>query len=150
MRQILSCCCAKATAGTARTPPASAPMNVRRSICRESRRRMEGQNTTSSRSAQSHLAYHWLKPTRTDQRLQWSTTRHDRSWPRWNGHRPPSGDEGQGDEEGALQDPTASMCQSGVATQPLEERRARNECYDIWLRCCKARVPDVLGRRTNR
>jgi hypothetical protein len=32
---------------------------------------------------------------------------------------------------------------------PLEERRARNECYDIWIGCCKASVPDVLGRRTN-
>jgi hypothetical protein len=40
--------------------------------------------------------------------------------PRWNGHRPPFGDlsliEGP-------QNRTASMCQSGVATQPLEERR---------------------------
>ena len=64
--------------------------------------------------------------------------------PRWNGHRLPSGDEGRGDE-GALQDRTASMCQSGVATQPLEERRARFECYDIRLGRCKASVPDVLG-----
>ena len=40
--------------------------------------------------------------------------------PRWNGHRPPSGDEGRRNSAGALQDRTASMCQSGVATQPLE------------------------------
>jgi len=62
--------------------------------------------------------------------------------------RPP-GMKGWEMDERALQDRTASMCQSGVATQPLEERRARNECYDIWLGRCKASVPDVLGRRPN-
>jgi hypothetical protein len=51
---------------------------------------------------------------------------------------------------GALQNRTASMCQSGVSTQPLEERRAQNECYDIRIGRCKARVPDVLGRATDR
>jgi hypothetical protein len=61
----------------------------------------------------------------------------------------PPGMKGWEMDERALQDRTASMCQSGVATQPLEERRARNECYDIRLGHCKARVPDVLGRRAN-
>src|SRR5512132_4424447 len=29
---------------------------------------------------------------------------------------------------------------------PLEERRVRDGCYDVRTGCCKARVPDVLGR----
>jgi hypothetical protein len=63
---------------------------------------------------------------------------------RWHGHRPPFGDEEPGDG-GALQDRTASKCQSGVVTQPLEERRARDECYDVRIGCGKASVPAVLG-----
>jgi hypothetical protein len=62
----------------------------------------------------------------------------------------PSGMKGEVARQRALQDRTASMCQSGVATQPLEERRARDECYDLRIGCCKASLPDVLGRRTNR
>src|ERR1700676_2164100 len=45
--------------------------------------------------------------------------------PRWNGHRPPFGDEGPRKKGEALQDRTASMCQSGVSRRPLEDRRAQ-------------------------
>src|SRR5215831_20640249 len=76
--------------------------------------------------------------------------RHISTLPRWNGHRPPFGDEGLGNQWEALQNRRASVCQSEVAMQPLEERRARDECYDIWIGRCKACFSDVLGRRANR
>jgi hypothetical protein len=42
-----------------------------------------------------------------------------RNRPIWNGHRPPFGDVGMIE---SLQNRTASMCESGAATQPLEKR----------------------------
>jgi hypothetical protein len=47
----------------------------------------------------------------------------DRSRPRWNGHRSTLEDVGFSRNSEALQNRTASMCQSGVSTRPLWERR---------------------------
>src|SRR6201997_354175 len=78
-----------------------------------------------SRSADFHdgPAIHSRRPDVWQQ----STLRQDGKFPGklwrlhvWNGHRPPFGEFGT--VEG-LQDRTASMCQSEVATQPLKERR---------------------------
>ena len=47
---------------------------------------------------------------------------------RWKGHCPPSADEGL--MRKGLQNQTASMFQSGVSTQPLEERRLEMNATD--------------------
>ncbi len=57
--------------------------------------------------------------------LLFKLTAYFRARPRWNGHRPPFGDAGSGRKAEALQNRTASMCQSGASTRPLEERRAQ-------------------------
>src|ERR1700686_4139485 len=53
--------------------------------------------------------------------------------PRWNGHRPPSGDEGLGNKARGPSRTERHQCAKVEFRPPLEERRARNECYDIWI-----------------
>src|SRR5208282_5774139 len=65
----------------------------------------------------------------------------DGNWPRWYGHRPRSGLACRMEIGRALQARRASMCQSGVAKPPLEERRslcfvARSSIPEGWRSPC--------------